>query len=1002
MQAAAVAIWLWLIGAQPTAQLSGQVRDPSGAVVAGAIVTVIHTDSGLLRNAVTGEDGWYALSSLPEGDYKVTTRRTGFRTVARLGVHLGPDDAARLDFDLQIGGMQEFITIDGAVRTINTEDAASGIRLDGDAGIAEDAVRFPVNGQALQGFISLAPGVLATPATFGEAGQFSVNGQRPNANYFVTDGVSSNSGVGATGLPGQFSGGTLPAMTAIGSLDGMAVAGEIREVQVTTSTFSPEFGRMPGAQVLVHTSGGSNHFHAELSHSFRHEGTAAQDYFARRAGLARAPLRLNDFQATIGGPVQRDRTFFFGAIEVLRLRQPAAWRAPAPSIAAREEADPVAAALLDVFPRPQREASQLYGESTLQTSWPGAVTAGSFRIDRSLRATGAFFARYHETDSENRVGLVEENHSSLGTRSVTVGVTHSPGADMVNDLRLNFSHASVRSTWTPGLAGEEALAAVRSLFPATFEALPGRLYGFAVAGLGRVVWSQPSTSGQGQFQVVDTLAISAGRHQVRLGFDYLRLTPSRREPISTAVAQYPGLDGLIEGGPPAIAFGGAPGGASLIEIASAFAQDTWSLGRRLNLTYGVRWEYMPPPASRVLPAALLTVPSRPDPVTPATVPSFQALPEWNARLGRVAPRVGLAFRLNQSGNWVVRAGSGTFYDLGFASAIDPLNAIPFNSWVGLARRRGETRPAVSLQGFASDLRIPYSWQWNLTVEGAAPGVGVVSAAWVGSRGIDLLRREGYIASPALILATSHGRSDYDAFQLHLRRRFAQGLGVLASYMWSHSIDNGSWDSGSYLVTSSGSDANRGPSNFDVRHLFSLGFDYDLPALARGWSLHGIARMRTGFPIDLLVQENVFGSGFDNAPKPDLVNGAPVWLEDPNTPGGRRLNPDAFVPPAEGVTGNLGRNAIRGSGMAQLDAAVERKFRLAGSDVRFRLQAYNVSNTPSLGDPVRVLTNPLFGQPVSMTNLMLGSGRPISGLAPAFQPGGPRTLEASVHWSFGRE
>jgi hypothetical protein len=103
-----------------------------------------------------------------------------------------------------------------------------------------------------------------------------------------------------------------------------------------------------------------------------------------------------------------------------------------------------------------------------------------------------------------------------------------------------------------------------------------------------------------------------------------------------------------------------------------------------------------------------------------------------------------------------------------------------------------------------------------------------------------------------------------------------------------------------------------------------------------------------------------------------------------------------------VTGNLGRNAIRGSGMAQLDAAVERKFRLARSDVRFRLQAYNVFNSPSLGDPVRVLTNPLFGQPVSMTNLMLGSGRPISGLAPAFQPGGPRTLEASVHWSFGRK
>src|SRR5207244_10720980 len=142
----------------------------------------------------------------------------------------------------------------------------------------------------------LAPGVLVTAATFGEAGQFSANGQRPNANYFVTDGVSSNSGVGATGLPGQFSGGTLPAMTALGTLHGMALAGEIREVQVKTSTFSPEFGRMPGAQILVNTSAGSNRLRAEVSHAFRHERLAAQDHIARYAGLVKAPQRLHDFQ----------------------------------------------------------------------------------------------------------------------------------------------------------------------------------------------------------------------------------------------------------------------------------------------------------------------------------------------------------------------------------------------------------------------------------------------------------------------------------------------------------------------------------------------------------------------------------------------------------------------------------------------------------------------------------------------------------------------------------
>src|SRR5262249_35981955 len=266
-----------------------------------------------------------------------------------------------------------------------------------------------------------------------------------------------------------------------------------------------------------------------------------------------------------------------------------------------------------------------------------------------------------------------------------------------------------------------------------------------------------------------------------LGFDYLRLTPSRNEPITTAVAQYASLDALIEGLPPTTMYGFAPGGASLIEIASAFAQDSWSAGQRLNLTYGLRWEYMPPPASRVLPAMFV---STTGPITGAaagrlveftTIPTFFAVPEWNARFGRVAPRAGLAYRLSRSGDWVLRAGIGTFYDLGFASAIDPLNAVPFNSW------RTVAGPVVSASvpngpqyGFASDLRIPYSWQWNLTLEGTAQSVGIISAAWVGSRGNNLLRREGYqpaVAArfPAVILATSHGQSHYHAFPFHFLR-----------------------------------------------------------------------------------------------------------------------------------------------------------------------------------------------------------------------------------------
>jgi hypothetical protein len=1020
-----LAIGVEFAAGQTGAQVSGEIRDPSGAPVSGANVAIVHSGSGLRRTSTTGADGSYAVSSLPEGEYKITVRRQGFRTVARLGVMLAPGDAASLDFDLQIGGMQEFITVEGGFSAINTDDASSGIRIDD-----ETARNLPVNGRTLQGLISFAPGVQATPATLGEAGQFSVNGQRPNANYFVTDGVSANSGVGAAGLPGQFSGGTLPAMTALGTLQGLAVVGELRELQVKTSTFAPEFGRMPGAQILVTTLAGSNNFHGEVSHAFRHERLSGRDFFATRGGYAEAPLRLNDLNASLGGPIQQNKTFFFASAEMLRLQQPSAWLASAPSALARDVAPPARRSLLDVFPVAQKDLSRLFGESTIQTSWPGKIAGGSFRIDRALTASSALFLRYHDSFSENQTGRLQFNDSEFRTRSFTAGVTHSPSSSMVNDVRLNVSRTTVESSWFPGLASQATYDAVRALFAVPPGTSAPTLYGFSVAGLGQVVWSGPNSSRQGQFQAVDTLAVTYRRHQIRVGLDYLRLTPSRREAIASAVAQFSSLENLLAMRDPLTSFGNAPAGSSLIEIVSAFAQDTWSVNERLNLTYGLRWEYMPPPASRVPKAALPPIATAPGGPTnpsgstvssgfdasassaaPSFLPAFTTDPNWNAHLGRFAPRVGLAYRLKRSGDFVLRAGGGTFYDLGFASAIDPLNSVPFNSWrTTLSAPTSTVLPSGPSFGFAGDLSIPHSWQWNATLEGTIREVGVLSAGWVGSTGRRLLRREGYLypgaSAPTLVLATTNGRASYNAFQAHFRRRLTSGLAAIGSYTWSHSIDNGSWDAGSYLVDQSvNAGQERGSSNFDVRHSFSVGFTYQLPSrtlprIARDWSFQGIARARSGFPIDVLARENAFGLDFDNAPRPDLAAGIPVWLNDPDTPGGRRLNPAAFLTNPGMRQGTLGRNALRGFSTGQFDAALERRFTLPHETaLHLRVSVYNVLNTQAFADPVHVLTSPLFGTPISFASLMFGTGRPTSGLTPAFQSGGPRTAELSLAWMF---
>ena len=250
----------------------------------------------------------------------------------------------------------------------------------------------------------------------------------------------------------------------------------------------------------------------------------------------------------------------------------------------------------------------------------------------------------------------------------------------------------------------------------------------------------------------------------------------------------------------------------------------------------------------------------------------------------------------------------------------------------------------------------------------------------------------------MALTTNRSRSDYHSLQVQYRRRLARGFQGVASYSWSHSLDDSSSDG---LLQWSGPGAgprtDRASSDFDLRHSASAGFTVDL---IRGWQLDGMFRARTGFPITVTDSEQYIGISFASAFRPDLVWGQPQWITDANAPGGRRLNPGAFRPTAGTTQGNLGRNAISGFGMSQVDLAVRREFRLTErSTLQFRAQAFNALNQASFADPVRFLDSPLFGRSTSMLNLMLGTGSPASGLAPIFQTGSPRSIQLDVRFSF---
>lgn len=972
--------------AQRYTSLSGSISDPSEAAVPGAQVSVVDQNTGFRRTTESRPDGGYTVALLQPGVYKVTVRKEGFRTLIRFGVRLEASRPLRLDFALPVGSMHEAITVEGGAAPIHRDDASVGV-----AFRREEIERLPVNGRGLLSLLELAPGTVVTPATHGEAGQFTANGQRPNTHSFAVDGVSANTGVIGGGLPTQSSGGALPAMSAFGSLHSVISMEALEEFRVQTSTAVPEFGRLSGAFVTLATRSGSNDPHGSLVYGFRHEALAANDWFANRQGDGRAPLRMHDFAASAGGPLRRDRSFFFVSYEGIRLRQPFAWRAAVPSLEARERAAEWARPVLDHYPAPN---GALLGRDLAEWSGrnrrPSRLDAGSIRLDHAFTGTLSAFARYHDSPSANEFGSTQINRLELRSRSLTLGVNARPGAGTVLDTRLNGSTARIYSIWTQAGTPECALETAINHFLRR-SAHCGYLARFAIAGLTDLVAGREGTHRQEQLQAVETATFYRGSHTIRVGADYRRLAPSRRDSsgalsvIADSVADLSGDRNYWIGS------SGPRRGAAVLNELSLLAQDTWRVNSRLTATYGVRWEFTPAPVPEE-PAWFL------DPERDVVVSGQQPL--WELRYRNFAPRIGLAFAPRASGRTVIRAGAGLYYDSSVSIATDLINGGPLDVWQHLSPRHAPFSMLLSF-GFLPDLRLPLVKQWSVSVEHEPAEGQLLSIAYAGSAGRRLVRREmGGRGSSAVVwvaMATNHGASDYHGLHLQYRRRMARRLQASAAYNWSHSIDNSSTDSLVHFAGAGPPALDRGSSDFDVRHSFTAAFTCELP---RGWAADGIFRARSGFPLTPFGSERHMGVVFANVFRPDLVPGQPVWVRDDAVPGGKRLNGAAFRMAGEAVQGSLGRNAITGFGMSQLDLALRRDFRLGERrSLELRLEAFNALNQANFADPAKFLVSPLFGQSSSMLNLMLGTGSPGSGLAPIFQIGGARSAQAMVRLRF---
>lgn len=1016
-------------GQSSVASLSGQVTDQDGAIVPGAAVMIVNPSTGFTREVTTNDQGSFTVPFLPPATYTITVRREGFAPIEVKNVVLNVGDQKTLQIQLKAGDVNATVNVDMQASTVSTDGGVSTVVN------RQFVANMPLNGRTLQALIQMAPGVVLTPSTGGGTGaaQFSVNGQRTTANYFTVDGVSANTGMAAStgGFPGATGSGQTPATTALGGTNSMVSLDALQEFRIDTSTFAAEFGRTPGGQISLVTRRGTNQFHGSASEYFRHEAMGANDWFANANRQPKAKARQNIFGGVFGGPIKKDRLFFFTSYEGLRLQQPVTSVVTLPTVATRTQAGLALKPYLDPLPLPNGVD---FGNGTAQFaasySNPAAFDIFSLRIDARLTDATTGFFRFNNAPSstEVRVGALSNvSVTSVSNRGYTGGITWLLQSNLTADLRFNWTNNTPSQFNTLEAFHGAVVPNVSDVFPSGLKPANFRASALFPGG-GFYQWGPGSSDQQRQFNAVSSATWLVGAHQLKFGADWRQLRP--RFGVSGGKFEFIEIDTIAELRAGMMSFyqitneDPAPRQA-IISNLSLFAQDTWHVARRLNLTYGLRFERVPSPreANGKLPPTLLgfesNVPQSPRLAPPGT-------PLIHGRFGSFAPRLGAAYQLSTRSEWetTLRGGVGVFYDLGlgevatafqevfpfFASKPLCCNNLPFP--VTAFQRTPPTLgvdPPQQLWLLDPNLRMPYTLQWNGALEQSLGAAQSVTVSYVGAAGRHLLATQFYRQRLAewpttvipIRVQRNLGRSRYDALQIKYERRLRRRLQALASYTLGWSKDNASSNLTFNTPPASQAatfDKEYGPSDFDVRHVLSSAITYDIPGfsssaplrlLSMGWGADLLFRYQSAFPISptagtLLVDGVSFTRRADSAP------GQPLYINDPTAPGGRRFNRAAFSQPAPGQQGNATRNGLRGFGASQVDLAVQREFKLGElARLQLRGELFNLFNHPNFGLPVANISSGLFGQSTSMLNSFLG------GLNGLYQMGGPRSGQLSV-------
>ncbi|MGI4756593.1 MAG: carboxypeptidase regulatory-like domain-containing protein [Janthinobacterium lividum] len=985
---------------QSTATIAGTVKDPTGAVLPGAQVTVHNLGTGVDRTLASDGAGQYVVPSLPPGDYSIRVTAPGFSAYTVQRFTLLVDAKSNLDIPLAPASAGETVQVESAASLVDSESITVGQVID-----RQTVQEVPLNGRHFLDLTVLTPGgvtapangSLTTPSRGLGANSFVTAGNREDANNFQINGVNLNDMVQ-------------------NQITFQPSINTTSEFKINNQTFSAEYGRSSGSIVNVSTRSGTNAFHGEVFEYIRNEAVDARNYFNQAGVTKQAPFKRHNFGGAVGGPIWKNHTFFFLSYEALRQSQGLTINSGVPTLAQRASVtDPVAQKLLQYIPLPNNAAGNRYA----------GIAAGPVQTDQGTADISHTFGPadtihgFYAIQKDKRTEPTLQGNSITGfgdnrtaTRQIlTLSETHVFSPRLVNEARVGFNRIGI--SFNANVTTDPSTLGLGTNNPG----VPG-IPQITITDIG-LNFGGPSGFPQGRTDTLgifsDTATYTAGKHSVKFGGEFRRFlnvnfsadpgTIGFTTFGTTATGALP--TGLTAATATGFAFGRAtsfslsPNFVSnriYVDAVGGFVQDAWKLTPNLTAELGFRYEWNGSPVEGKDRFIMFDSVTRS--LTQAETFSYGKSPYRQNH--NFQPRVGFAYDAFGNNRTVLRGAYGYMSDQPETNAVSGLTSnpparnavtyttsaartsIPLSSLYASAGQAG-----IALSSIDRNFKNAYTQTFNVNLQQELPFGVVTSIGYYGSVGRHL-RQPLNINQPNLVTGarpftnlsaaspllpntaigvninqvSSLGQSNYNAMWLTARKAFRNGLNFSFNYNYSKSLDLGSL-SGTAFQDATRPYLNYGPSDFDTRNRISLNAIYALPfkgnRLVAGWQLSGITQWQTGNPINITQTATTF-TGSTGVAHPNLVgpvqylnsktSATTVQWFNSNTCGAAAVTAGCIYQlPVAGAFGNISRNSMTGPGFADTDMSIEKNTAITEKlNFQLRVDAFDIFNHPSFGNP----------------------------------------------------